>query len=257
MTDDYVLFYLSGSYRDYLIERHRFYVEQAQSRLLGQFLNIEADAQKAADDWLANHTHLFDPDLHNPSDFDERAHAEMESFYLLLEEMRETTRLSVVASMYHDWDKQLREWLVREINHWHRGSEVRSQVWSQDFIGLADLFDALGWAFRTKSYFPKLDACRLLVNVYKHGEGKSFTDLKERFPEYLNSLPPYLQNLTYVDYTDLRVNDAQIQEFSDAIVSFWNDLPERTTASGDGTLPLWFEKAFLKDSKKFRDNGHR
>lgn len=164
--------------------------------------------------------------------------------------MRDTTRLSVVAGMFHNWDKQLRDWLVREILHWHRGTEVRAQVWSQDFIGLVDLFGSLGWACRAKPYFSKLDACRLLVNVYKHGEGKSFKDLKARFPEYLEDPEaPHVLGLTYTDHTDLRVTDAQIQEFSDAIVAFWKDVPERTFSSGTGDMPQWFEKAFMKDSK--------
>lgn len=36
-----------------------------------------------------------------------------------------------------------------------------------------------------KSYFPKLDACRLVVNVYKHGKGTALNQLRSRYPEYL------------------------------------------------------------------------
>jgi len=53
---DYVLFQMWGPFRQSLIDGHLFYVGQARKRLLSQFDDIEADADRAAEErsvWLA------------------------------------------------------------------------------------------------------------------------------------------------------------------------------------------------------------
>jgi hypothetical protein len=44
--------------------------------------------------------------------------------------MRDQTRLSIIAGMFHEWDKKLRSWLVKEIRHWHDGEEALKKTWS-------------------------------------------------------------------------------------------------------------------------------
>ena len=247
----YALFQMWGPFRQSLIKGHLFYVEQARKRLLSQFDGIEADADRAAEEWLEQSGQHFDPDRHDPGDFYERANDVGIEFYELLSDMREQTRLSVVAGMFHEWDKQLRDWLAREIQHWHRGDNATLKVWSADFGQIADLLETFGWKLRTTDYFRVLDACRLVVNVYKHGEGKSLDDLRNSFPEYLDD--PFkdfggtLSDTRYRDHTHLKVNDDQFQAFSDAILAFWRDVPENVVDSQLTDVPDWFGKAILKD----------
>jgi hypothetical protein len=247
----YVLFQMWGPFRQSMIDGHLFYVEQARKRLLSQFDDIEAEADRAAEEWLEQRSHHFDPDRHDPGDFYEAAYDAGIEFYGLLSDMREQTRLSVVAGMFHEWDKQLRMWLTREIQHWHHGENAISKVWSADFGRIADLLESLGWKVRSADYFRTLDACRLVVNVYKHGEGKSLADLKLNYPEYLDN--PFkraggaFSGTEYRDHTHLKVNDEQFQAFSDAIVAFWRDVPENVFASQTTDVPDWFEKAILND----------
>ncbi len=247
---DYVLFQMWGPIRQSLIKGHLFYVEQARKRLLSQFNDIEADADRAAEEWLEQSSQHFDPDRHDPGDFYEAANEVDIEFYELLNNMREQTRLSVLAGMFHEWDKQLRDWLAHEIQHWHRGDNTTSQVWSADFGQIADLLGCFGWDVRSAGYFCTLDACRLVVNVYKHGEGKSLDDLRNRFPEYLNDsvkeLGCVLSEMRYRNYTHLKVNDDQFQAFSDAILAFWRDVPEHVVDSQLTDVPDWFGRAILK-----------
>lgn len=251
---DYVLFQMWGPFRQSLIDGHLFYVEQARKRLLSQFDDIESEADKAAEEWLERSRHNFDPDRHDPASFYEAANDVGIEFYSLLSDMRDQTRLSVVAGMFHEWDKQLRDWLVREIGHWHRGDNTTLKVWSADFGQIVDLLDCLGWKIRGARYFPTLDACRLVVNVYKHGEGKSLVDLKQDYPEYLDD--PFqgaggvISGVEYRDHTHLKVSDAQFQAFSDAIVAFWQDVPENVFASQTTDVPGCLEKAILNDNAK-------
>lgn len=247
----YVLFQMWGPFRQSLIKSHLFYVEQARKRLLSQFDDIEADADRAAEEWLEQSGQHFDPDRHDPGDFYEAANDIGIEFYGLLSDMREQTRLSVVAGMFHEWDKQLRDWLVREIQHWHRGNNANVKVWSADFGQLADLLESFGWNVRSADYYRKLDACRLVVNVYKHGKGKSLDDLRNSFPQYLDDpLKPLggsLSGTDYRDHTHLKVSDDQFQAFSDAILAFWRDVPENVVDVQGTDVPDWFGKAVLKD----------
>ena len=112
---NFVAFQMWGPFRKQLVKAHTFYVEQAKKRLLTRFENIEEEAQAEMDTWLQETSHLFDPERHDPSDFYEQANDVGIEFYELLTEMRDRTRLSVIAGMYHEWDKQLRDWLWREI----------------------------------------------------------------------------------------------------------------------------------------------
>lgn len=234
-TRDYVLFQLWGPFRASLIEEHEFYVKQARSRLLSQFEDIEAEADKAADDWLVASGSRFDPDRDDPGSYYEAANDVGIQIYQMLSDMREQTRLSVVAGMFHQWDKQLRDWLVREIQHWHRGDYVQARVWAADFVQITDLLESFGWALRQTDYYRSLDASRLVVNVYKHGEGPSLEDLRLRYPEYLHD--PFagagggLSDISLRDHTALRVTDDQFQAFRHHPFPDARDVPRKHCAS--------------------------
>jgi hypothetical protein len=249
----YVLFDMCESFRQSLIKGHLFYVEQAHKRLLSQFDDIEKEADRASEEWLERNSHRFDPDRHDPGDFQEAAYGAGIEFYQLLSDMRDRTRLSVVAGMYHEWDKQLRKWIIQEINHWHHGDVMKAKIWSVDFGKLADLLESLGWMVRSTKYFVKLDACRLVVNVYKHGEGNSLNDLKKNYPEYLpdplSHIVDSFSDFDFIDHTHLSVTDEQFQALSDAIVAFWKDVPEKIHAREDLSVPDWFENAMVSDQK--------
>jgi hypothetical protein len=128
-------------------------------------------------------------------------------------------------------------------------------VWSAKFIEITELLESLGWNIRGTPYFRTLDACRLVVNVYKHGEGKARDDLQLSYPEYLadpfnrfrGELAEIWRGHIKLNHTHLRVNDEQIQTFADAIVAFWKDVPENTFESKVISVPNWFEKAILND----------
>jgi len=99
---DYVVFQMWSGYRESLIRAHQFYVEQAKTRLLAQFSNISAEADKAAEDWLTERgQRYFDPDRHDPSELYEGAEDAGIEFYQLLMEMQERTRLSVIAGVLY------------------------------------------------------------------------------------------------------------------------------------------------------------
>lgn len=255
MTNE-VLLQMWQPTRVMLIESHSFYIKQAQRRLLSQFSNIESEADEAADEWLSRADARFDPDRDDPASFYEEAYHQGIAHYQLLEDMRDNVRLSVVSGMFHEWDKQLRNWIIQELRRCHRGPEVLAKIWSQDIGGIIDLLSCFGWEIKDSTYFATLDACRLVVNVYKHGQGNSFDDLKHRYPQYLDSTLMIHGNYNFsiesLDFTNLKVSEAQINDFSDAIIAFWKNVPANIYNDTNAELPKWFEKAWLKDSETAR-----
>jgi hypothetical protein len=64
-------------------------------------------------------------------------------------------------------------------------------------------------------------------------------------------------NLEYRDHTHLKVSDDQLQAFSDAIVSFWQNVPETIFDTQVGEVPGWFEKAIQKDQADRKQGGKK
>lgn len=241
-------FQLVARERDLRISEHRFYVDQAKTRLLSHFANIEAEADQAEKELWERSGEFFDPDCHDPADLAEAARDHGMEFYQLLCDMHDRTRLSVVAGMYHQWDKSFRRFLVREFK-WPRlvvGDNTRRAIWKLDSAKLEQLLGALGLDLQKLSSYARLDAMRLVVNVFKHGEGQSLDDLRQRHPGFLGEHP---HDWGFYDDTDLTVSDEQIDEFATAIEAFWNELPAELTFDEDADLdvPREFEKAWRRD----------
>lgn len=241
-------FQLADLERESLIAEHRFYVEQAKTRLLSQFANIEAEAELAEQEHWIRSGESFDPEWHDQGDIAEAAREHGVQFYQLLSDMHDRTRLSVVAGMYHHWDKSFRRFLVRELR-WPRlviGDHTRRALWKLDSIKLEHLLRALGLDVRQLASFPQLDAMRLVVNVFKHGEGQSLDDLRQHHPGFLRK---HTYDWGFTDDTDMWVSDEHVETFATAIESFWRELPSKLTFDEDSELdvPKDFEKAWHKD----------
>lgn len=245
----HALFYMPKERSERIIANHNFYIEQATKRLLSQFDDIETEADKYGEAKLDEYAAYYNPDADNGADLQEAAYEKMCDHYHMLGEMRDRTRLSVIAGMFHEWEKQLREWVIKELNHWnyHIGDNTKKAVWNSSFFRIIDFFEALEWSIKSQTYYTSLDRCRLVTNVYKHGDGDSFVYIKSKYPEFI-----YCSDQAYIDYADhsnLKVDDAHITEFSDAILSFWNDVPEYIWEKETLNVPDWFESAFNRDQK--------
>nr|WP_304665172.1 hypothetical protein [Pseudomonas tremae] len=254
MSKPRVLMQMWKPYREFLIQQHRFYVNEASTRLMSQFDNINADADKAAEAWLERRSEFFDPDRDDEGSIYEEAESVAIEFYRQLDEMREQTRLSIVSGMFHEWEKSLKKWIVDELRRWGLGPQTIRVVWWADFPKIIELLVSLGWPVQGQSYLAVLNQCRCVVNVFKHGDGKSLAELKRDFPKYLIDpidtkfgLPA--TEIEWLNHSHLHVTEAQVQEFSNAITEFWNGIPENLYEKGGGELPAWFMRAVKQDLK--------
>lgn len=243
----YALFYMPEFMRRSIINAHIFYIEQAKKLLLKQFDELDnPDKQRQVmDDWLCENQHRFHPDYHDASDFYEEAFEQLHALY----ELGSRIRLSVVAGMYHEWEKQLKKWLVNEIKRWHTGENVSQAIWKTNFDQIMAMLMQLGWDVKTEACYGKLNECRLVTNVYKHGDGWALDSLRGNYSEYF-SASANRYSLSYVDSADLTVNNMQLDFFSNAIVSFWENIPESIYDDDGAKVPSWLKKAFDRDGRQ-------
>ncbi len=88
--------------------------------------------------------------------------------------------------------------------------KVVKLAWRDPITDVFDLLTEFGWEVRTRPFFPLIDACRLIVNVQKHGKGRSLEELNHDYPRYLRDplgrgLPTIIPD--YLDHTLLTVSE--------------------------------------------------
>ncbi len=247
-----VLFQLTSWKRNDLIDRHRFYVEQVQKRVLSQLTDeaITNEADSVADETWEGGGRFFNPDYDDGSELAENAFNDGLARWELLYDLRKNLLLSSTTALFHNWEKKLREWLTEEITRWYRGDSLKIAVWRASFDEILNLLKDIGVDVRTKGYFADLDACRLIVNVYKHGRGNSFDELRAKYPTYLRSFGVssedgiVFQMLDdWRDHTSLEVDAEDLSRFSCAILEFWKSVPDEFMEGDLERLPKWFRDA--------------
>src|SRR5208282_3362876 len=164
------LYMYSGNRRAYL-ERHDFYVEQVRARVLAQFRDIESEAEKHSEaiyEQLAELPGRGDVDLIELAD---HALESGQERYELLHDLKDQMFLGAIAGMYHQWDKELRDFVERVLSH--DVLNAGQIAWNQKSSSIFELLKEFVWDCTASAFYPVIDACRLVVNVYKHGQGAS------------------------------------------------------------------------------------
>lgn len=244
---DFQCFFFGSDQRAARLEAHRFYMEQAETRLLSQFEHIGDDARRAADEWEARSRPWVDPDVHDPASFYEEAFDVEVNHFSMLTDLWNQTRLSVVAGLYFAWEKQVRDLLLSEVGRWCPEPKVADAIWHEPTNGIVEFMVGLNLIPSGEPCLGKLDECRLVVNVYKHGGGSSLRELVSAHPEYLarsmGAVDAHAMEYQPYLFRYLQVDEPQIYAFSEAVVAFWERLVERRFASEVGNLPRWFRVA--------------
>jgi hypothetical protein len=122
-------------------------------------------------------------------------------------------------------------------------------MWTMDSSQLESLVEALGWKVATFPGYARLDAMRLVVNVFKHGEGPSMDDLRQAYPEFVPVANGWAR--AFPDDTSMKVTDTQLDDFADAIESFWLNVPSELNF--DANVPLKLPKDLVRARKKELD----
>ncbi|MAF27675.1 MAG: hypothetical protein CL820_10730 [Croceicoccus sp.] len=244
-----------GPNRSFLVRDHEFYVQQAKQRLLDPFdeKSMLADSQRHEQAWLEERSGRFDPDRDDEGQIYEDAEQEKCLLYASLEGLRDNTRLSIIAGMFHEWEKQFRDWLGRNLGELGLGEHTHKAIWKSDFEDLMGLMTACGWPVKGQDWYDDLNLCRLVVNVYKHGNGKSRNDLssaKASLLKWNGKFSAYWS--PSLDYSTLMVSDADLDAFAASILRFWQEIPDNIYFSRVSALPRWLSKEMEKDHHSHR-----
>lgn len=249
---DQVLFELPDWKRRDMLARHNFYVKELQSLFLPL---LSEDAIKIEADKVANETWDstgadFNSDFHDEGNVSENASDCSYSRWELQNELRKNLLLSSTAIVFHDWEKQLRQWLTEQVSHWCQQESLKRRVWEASFVEILNLLKCMEVDVRAEEYFNKLNACRLIVNVFKHGNGASFDELKKKHPEYLRNYEgmskadlSFLSSISWQNHTSLEITIDDLSNFSDAILNFWKSIPEEAIEADLALVPKWFRNA--------------
>ncbi|MGB0921380.1 MAG: hypothetical protein ACPG1C_08675 [Alphaproteobacteria bacterium] len=251
-------FYMWSGRRENYIAEHEFLVTQGRKKITSQFDdvdNLEAEANQYADTLMQSIEGRLPPDRFDDGSIYEQAYEERIVFLLSLMELGNQFRLALIGAMYHQWEKTLRDWLTSRdcIAYWYAGQELPKRIWKSDFSEMHSFLQCAGLVKKSDN-LDVLDECRLVVNVFKHGLGDSFEELKERKPEWLDPVnmrneKAYVDYFDYADHSDLAVSDAVVSEFSEAIIQFWQAIPEYSNVLDEDELPKRFQDAIKKDEK--------
>ena len=222
--------YMASIMKLHILEQHDFYVAQTNKRVLAQFQHLEGEADGHAKE---EYNRLMKQPGDESTDFADLAHIAHDraiGFYCLLIDLKQQMVLAALAGLYHQWEKELREFIERELRHDMKKDAAKKHAWIGEINKIFDLLTKFGWTVRTRPFFPLIDACRLVVNVYKHGNGRSLEELNQRYHQYLRDplgpdLPAFIPD--YLDHALLTVTEEHFTEIADALRAFWVEFPER------------------------------
>ena len=222
--------YMTTIRRPRLLEQHDFYVAQTNHRVLAQFRDLEADTDRYAE---AEYKRLLTQPGDESTDIavlTETAHDNAVGYYGLLADLQQQVILGALAGLYHTWEKELRDFIECELMREVERAQVIEVAWQGPITDIFDLLIQFGWTVRVQPFFPLIEACSVIVNVYKHGKGPSLKRLKRDYPRYLREslgrgVPSFIPD--YLDYTLLTVTEEHFIEIADALRAFWVAFPER------------------------------
>lgn len=227
--------YMWHGIRRLLLQRHDFYVAEVKRRVIRQFSDIVGEAEHFGE---LEYARLSSAPGYEPND----PHAELAvmaeaateragSLYDLLSDLKKQMFRGALAGLYHQWDKDLRHFIERELRHNYGESFVQKIVWDAPVGSVFKMLREFGWDVTSSDFFPLIDACRLIVNVHKHGNGQSLRDLAERYPRYLNIPTTFGGKERIGDglkHEWLSVSSADFDAIANGLRAFWVAFPERS-----------------------------
>ncbi|MBI1492040.1 hypothetical protein [Halocynthiibacter styelae] len=235
--------------RDSLISDHQFFVDQAKARLFDQFndLSIQSESQKISQETWEQIEGFYDPDKHDLLEFSEVANDQGYERYRLLSEMRDHTRFSILAALFHSFEKSLKDWIARDLFTVFKSEGITRRVWGATLEELYTLLKEGGVNVRVSHIYKDLRNYQLIVNVYKHGEGRSLDDLRNKAPQFIvpDDEGGFHRNfpLEFFDHSYLRVTDADFDQLTGAIAEFWKEMPTYIRTSDFKKFPKWLNDA--------------
>ena len=101
--------------RQLILEKHDFYLDQFNARVLSQLRDIGGEADRLTNAEYERLGALPGDGSKSLEEIAEEAMERGQTLYGLLSVLRKQMLLGALAGLYHQWDKELREFIEREI----------------------------------------------------------------------------------------------------------------------------------------------
>jgi len=155
--------------------------------------------------------------------------------YTILEIMKYRTLAMWISCMCQVWEQQISLFLKKEFETerlelvGNKGQPIVDfnieQLW--------EIFRQFQVEVKSLQCWSKINEMRQLVNVIKHGEGRSASTLKTIRPDFFNTGNEFMltdgmtkYGVTLLD-TTLTITNQDFIDYFNAVIQFWTDLPER------------------------------
>ena len=198
---------------------------------------IFADAEKEAEDYqnklwedLMNKPCYSEDDVIDPSDYVDAVRKAGFEKYEILSLMNYRNISMWISCLCQVWEQQLFSFVYHEAQS--EGIKYDEADLKRGFAFSKEVFEWHEQPFEALTCWPKIKELRALVNVIKHSEGDSEQKLRKMRPDYFEQdtgVGKYdllsLYHSTLLEAT-LQIKDQDFIDYYDALVVFWNELPE-------------------------------
>lgn len=157
-----------------------------------------------------------------------------DDFDIVINELRKT----FIVGLYHLWFQELQAFLVFGGDKTNNKKKKVEKTSAKDILNLFDKEDSLS------KIIPILRKYAILTNAIKHGYGNSFDELYKNYKEFFYPHHEYTKTLDIEgeEYIDERakeplVTEANVNELCDAVIGFWNNVPDNITIGFDKLYP--------------------
>jgi hypothetical protein len=220
--------YLPEMTRRYLKSEISDYIEIYFKKLLPVFKDIESDADKYANNFYDNFMSqpAYDDSI-DPSSIAENAQEEGIEHYSYLKLGKYNLTATWHATLYQLWEQQLRLFLFREMSHVYK---IQFETFCTNLSEIKEKFKLHNVDIESFSCWPQINELSLLCNVIKHGDGCSAKKLRKikstLFKQEDGTDHIEIFKTTLLEET-LNINEMTLQNYRDALLSFWDEIPER------------------------------
>lgn len=232
-----VHFYLWNQERDFLKKQiadiKRIYLEKIAPVFSDAEHEVDLFAQKIWDDF---NQQPYDPD--NEPDFEgfsEHVEEEKLEQYQLWLIMQYRSRAMWMECLSQVWEQQVSGFITRQLEFYgaelHNEKGLKIQTSSFDKNRVEEIFNLFQVDLNSSKSWNVIMELRWLVNTFKHGDGDSCNKLKNQRPDLFctdDALDfPLAESYSTLLGIILKITDDDFNKYSDAIIDFWDELPER------------------------------
>lgn len=235
-----ILLYYCQWTKQAALDSTKVYTDSFSNRLIPTFDNISVEAKKVAEERYqslmsrpAGYDYSYDS--YGGGDAAEDAQdAGIQMYENLTFVKKQLIGLSV-AGLYHLWERTLRQFLCKELQHLVDETEL-VKLAKGDFKYFVKLLKCFSVDISRHGYYGKLNELRLVASTVKHGDARACSEL-------IKLAPKLFENNSLIEYDYVRTADdlnsttADFISYSNSITEFWMRLPQRMPLSKNATNP--------------------